>query len=86
MNKVICIDDKGFGKDFACPVFGETCTVERALTSPNSGVPSYTFVEYPPENGSGIRLFHQRRFVPLSDLDETTLVNEEWEEKYCVPA
>lgn len=25
------------------------------------------------------------RFVPLSDLDETTLVNEEFEEKYCVP-
>lgn len=25
------------------------------------------------------------RFAPLSDLDETTLVNEEWEQKVCVP-
>lgn len=25
------------------------------------------------------------RFIPCSDLDETTLVNEEWEEKVCVP-
>lgn len=25
------------------------------------------------------------RFVEVSDLDETTLVNDEWEEKYFVP-
>ena len=82
--KVICIDDKGFYKDSKCPVFGEICTVKKALTSPISGVPCYTFVEYPPENAA-MRLFHQRRFAPLSDLDETTLVNESFEEKYCVP-
>lgn len=25
------------------------------------------------------------RFIPCDDLDETTLVNEEWEEKYFQP-
>lgn len=30
--------------------------------------------------------FHESYFAPIdTDLDETTLVNEEWEEKYCVP-
>jgi len=82
--KVICIDDKGFYKESPCPVFGEICTIQEALISPLSGIPSYSFVEYPPEKGQSYRLFHQRRFAPLSDLDETTLVTEEFEEKYCV--
>lgn len=29
--------------------------------------------------------FASDRFIPISDKDETTLVNEEFEEKYCVP-
>lgn len=29
--------------------------------------------------------YHIERFTPLSDLDETELVTEEFEEKYCVP-
>lgn len=27
----------------------------------------------------------QERFVPVSDIDETELVTEEFNEKYCVP-
>lgn len=30
--------------------------------------------------------FHHSLFAQIADLDETTLVTEEFEEKYCVPA
>lgn len=31
-------------------------------------------------------VFDKRNFSPLSDIDETTLVTEEFEEKYLIPA
>jgi hypothetical protein len=30
-------------------------------------------------------LFHEKLFAPINGDDETTLVTEEFEEKYCVP-
>jgi hypothetical protein len=83
--KVICIDDKHWHSDTKCPAFGEIVTVEKAIPSPITGHPVYAFIEYPPEPPRLFRLFSQKYFAPLSDLDETTLVNEEFGEKYCVP-
>lgn len=83
--KVICIDDKHWHSDTKCPEFGEIVTVEKAFASPDTGNPVYTFFEYPPANTSLFRCFSQKYFAPLSNLDETELVTEEFEEKYCVP-
>lgn len=85
MKKVICIDDKHWHSDTKCPAFGEIVTIESSFASPVSGDPVYTFIEYPPEPPRMFRCFSQKYFAPLSDLDETALVNEEWEEKVCEP-
>jgi hypothetical protein len=81
----MCINDKHWHNDTRCPAFGEIVTVEKSFKSPISGDPVYSFTEYPPVNPHKIRCFSQKYFAPLSDLDETTLVNEEWEEKVCEP-
>ena len=83
--KVICIDDKHWHSDSKCPAFGEISTVEKSFASPSDGEPVYSFIEYPPENPGKIRCFSQKYFTHLSGLDETELVTEEFEEKYCVP-
>lgn len=83
--KVVCIDDKHWHNDTKCPAFGEITTIERSFASPLSGDPVYSFTEYPPEHPRKIRCFSQKYFAPLSDLDETELVNEAFNEKYCVP-
>ncbi len=73
--RVICMNDKGFYSDIACPQVGDILTVEKSCKSPFSGVMCYTFVEYPPESRTGEKLFHQWRFSPISDnehqLDNT---------------
>lgn len=85
MKKVICIDDSEFRKNAAPKVpkivIGDTLTVDKAYIDEfDNNDPVYEFAEYPKE------MFSQRYFAELdSDLDETTLVNEEFEEKYCVP-
>lgn len=71
----MCINDKGWHSGSKCPVFGETCTVEKSFTSPSSGEPVYSFLEYPTEPPYLYRCFYQNRFVPLSDIDECELVN-----------
>jgi hypothetical protein len=74
--KVMCIDDTKWHKDSKCPAFGEICTVEKSFNCPGSGTPSYSFFEYPIEPPAQYRCFSQSRFVPLSEIDETELVNE----------
>jgi hypothetical protein len=76
MLKVICINDSKWHNASRCPAFGEICTVENAIISPFSNTPVYTLVEYPPIPPSTRRLFSQDYFLPLSDIDETELVNE----------
>lgn len=82
--RVICIDDKHWHSDSKCPAFGEIVTVEKSFTCPQ-GEPVYSFVEYPNIRPHAFRCFSQKYFAPFSNLDETELVTEEFEEKYCVP-
>lgn len=44
---------------------------------------AYELSEFPPQDGR--QLFSAKLFAEITDLDETTLVTEEFEEKYCVP-
>lgn len=83
--KVLCIDDNHWHGDSKCPEFGDIVTVEKSFTSPSDGEPVYSFLEYPPVKPGTFRCFSQKYFAPLTGIDETTLVNEEFEEKYCVP-
>lgn len=85
MSKVVCIDDKHWHNDSKCPDFGEVVTIETSFTCPTDGDLVYTFIEYPPITTGRIRCFSQKYFAPLSDIDETELVTEEFNEKYCVP-
>ncbi len=78
--KVMCIDDTHwFRPGLPCPEFGEVVTVCAAFTSPYNGEDVYAFVEYPLILGLKFRTFSQKYFAPLSDIDETELVNEKIE-------
>ena len=61
------------------PVFNNDYDVaERGVYN---GVDSYVLPEL-----SDVYVYAIKNFAPIdSDLDETTLVTEEFEEKYCVP-
>lgn len=85
MQKVMCINDKHWKNDMSCPIFGEVVTISNERKSPVSGEPCFEFEEYPCPPGHAFRIFSKKYFAPLSDLDETELVTEEFEEKYCVP-
>jgi hypothetical protein len=75
----MCIDDTKWKNDVPCPKFGEVVTVSGESVQING--PAYEFAEYGKRNW-----YSKRYFAPLSGLDETELVTEEFEEKYCVPA
>jgi hypothetical protein len=77
--KVVCIDDTKWHKDFSCPSFSEVCTVSESSVSRVSGELVYSFFEYPTPIGHGFRHFSQKYFAPVSDIDETELVNEKEE-------
>ena len=67
--KVICIDAGNYGNPgFGGPIpkEGDILTVGRAYEY--EGIPSYEFVEYGPNY-----LYSQRRFAPLSQIDETEM-------------
>lgn len=66
------------------PEIGEEVTVAGEKVY-NGIIPCYILQEYTCPISYMDWLYDQRNFAPLSDLDETTLVNEEWEEKVCVP-
>ncbi|HEX6427967.1 MAG TPA: hypothetical protein VF008_09790 [Niastella sp.] len=74
MNKVMCINDRHWKNDVPCPKFGEITTVSNVEDD------LYEFMEYGEANW-----YSQKYFAPLSDIDETELVTEEFNEKYCVP-
>lgn len=84
--KVVCINHNRFDDDLPYgpddPQIGDECTVIDVCIGYDErgkGVPSYELEGYSPY------VYDQRNLAPLSDLDETTLVNEEFNEKYCVP-
>lgn len=85
MKKVVCIDDSEFRKNSAPRMpriqVGDTVTVYKAyLDIFDNNDPVYEFVEF------GNEIFSQRYFAELdTTLDETELVTEEFNEKYCVP-
>lgn len=68
MKRVMCIDDSKWGAHGG-PRFSEIVTVSWAGTHWN-GVPSYSFSEYPPYPQHDFRIFSQKYFVELSDVDE----------------
>lgn len=78
--KVICIDATQLAK----PVIkeGETYTV----CNENDYLfnkPVYFLSEV--DTDGDLHPFDKERFVPCSGINETELVTEEFEEKYCVP-
>lgn len=86
--QVICTTHKDFNglgsPTVPVPEIGETVTVinERIVL----GVDCYELAEYQAPSMIMKWFYDKRNFSPLgSDLDETELVTEEFEEKYCVP-
>jgi hypothetical protein len=64
--------------DAPAPEVGDEDIVTKEVT--RRGKPFYFLERF----GDGFS-YSAKCFSPLSDLDETTLVTEEFEEKYCVP-
>lgn len=85
--KAVCISEKNYhGHDHPHvpdPKVGEEVTVIGETTY--LGVACYLLEEYTCPDPKAEWLYDQRNFAPLTGLDETTLVNEEFEEKYFVP-
>ena len=65
------------------PELGETVNVIDEHV--RDGILFYQFEEYPYYRDQ-IVYYNAKNYLPVSDLDETALVTEEFEEKYCVPA
>lgn len=81
MKKVVCINSKNYLNplfDGPRPEEGDILTV--LLEETFYGILYYQLAEFPQKNW-----YAAWRFAPLSDLDETELVTEEFNEKYCVP-
>lgn len=87
--KVICVTHENFhglqrDNNLPHPEIGEIVTVigEGSFF----GIDCYMLQEYKPPLAIIEWGYDKRNFAPLdSDLDETKLVTEEFEEKYCVP-
>lgn len=85
--KVLCTSTKDFTNGQAmrlglCEV-GSTYTVIDECIGwgrDNTPVDCYELEEFADDLA-----FDKRNFAPLSNLDETELVTEEFNEKYCVP-
>lgn len=73
--KVMCIKSGKWvsktGRDGWGPQYGETCTVVDESNS------AYQLAEYYVNPVDGVReSYIKKHFIPLSDIDETELVNE----------
>lgn len=81
--KVICIDDKGNTGMYTYPlVEGDYYTI----TGPVIGYEKthVHIAEHPVSKRGYPAAYNKDSFAEASDLDETALVNEEFNEKYCV--
>lgn len=88
--KVMCIDNKcAFYGVHPYLKYGQTYEATgECLNADNQEC--YVIPELPiSETDLGVEnygpVYRKSRFIPLSDLDETELVSEEFNEKYCVP-
>lgn len=84
--RVVCVNHDRFGNDIPYgptdPKIGDECTViAECIGFDESGIANlaYELEGYDPY------VYDQRNFAIVSDLDETELVTEEFNEKYCVP-
>ena len=84
--QVICVnhqlfdpEERPFGPND--PRIGDTCEVVNSFIAYTytGSVPCYDLAGY------DRAVYNQKNFAEVSDLDETDLVTEEFEEKYCVP-
>lgn len=88
--KVICTSHENFAKrpidpHVPRPAIGEEVTVigDRIFCG---NIDCYLLAEYTSPSPIYVWGYDKRNFSPLgTDLDETELVTEEFEEKYCVP-
>lgn len=81
MKKVVCINGRNKGNPlFSGPEHNEGDILTVSWEGMYDDVYSYKFVE-----SGNYYMYSAWRYAPLTDLDETTLVTEEFEEKYCVP-
>lgn len=85
--KVICIkvsktNDCGI-ENLPHPELGETVTVIDNDTK--YGDSFYQLSEYSHYKGAAV-WYLTENFIPVSDIDETELVSEEFKEKYLAPA
>lgn len=81
MKKVVCINSKNYLNplfDGPRPQEGDIVTVLSEETF--CGLLYYQLAEFPQESR-----YAAWRFAPLSDLDETELVTEEFKEKHYEP-
>ena len=84
---VICVNHDDFGRDVppygpSDPQIGDICKVVRNCIGFDNKLIRCECYEL---EGYNDWFYDQRNFAEISDLDETTLVTEEFEEKYCVP-
>lgn len=81
MKKVVCVNAKNFGNPyFKGPSHQEGDVLTVAWEGYDQDIYSYEFVE----SGRTYR-YSAWRYAPLDGQDETELVTEEFNEKYCVP-
>ena len=84
--KVVCVnhelydpEERPYGPED--PKIGDICEVEKAfdIYTIRGVFPCYYLVGY------HCSAYNQKNFAEITDLDETELVTEEFEEKYCIP-
>jgi hypothetical protein len=81
---VICIDESKNRNPAVHPVvFGKEYNITGVV--PGFEETHVTIAEHPLSKNGFLAAYNRDSFAEVSDLDETTLVTEEFEEKYCVP-
>jgi hypothetical protein len=81
----LCIDTLGNKNRHCYPLYvGNKYTIKHAAPGLEE---THVVIEEHPVSKRGIMAAYNKKCFGLlnSNLDETTLVNEEFEEKYCVP-
>lgn len=83
--KVLCVDDLGNKNPIVYPLYvGNEYTIKHP--APGHEETHVVIEEHPVSMRGYMAAYNRKCFAEInSDLDETTLVNEEFEEKYCVP-
>jgi hypothetical protein len=67
--KVMCIDTNSSFHDGTEPKYLEVVTASQCDTYPDN----YDLLEYPKDKAGNTQSFQKKRFIPLSDIDETQM-------------